>query len=155
MKDLKKMKKSELQALAQEQGLAYEKNASVEQIIAAIEKNRSNNGKHGADKFKLLKTEYKPREDAKISKEWPTVSGELKILREFHWDDERNTDNESLIIFKVGSHPAELLTFSGVLVAAAEKAEIELISESDDGSLYVNQGFPVAIKPRKLEFVTA
>ncbi len=79
----------------------------------------------------MLKQKYEPREDARIAKHWPTMTGELMIVREVHWEDERNVRNESLIFFWVGQCADELLISSGILVAAAEKAEIELFNEDN------------------------
>ncbi len=152
MKDLQEMKKAELQAVAKEEGVMYGSSDTAKQILAAIEKHRSNGKQGGA--FKMLKTSYEARKDARISKEYPVASGELKIKRETHWNDERNERDESLIFFHVGSHPDELLIFSGVMVAAAEKAGIELFTEID-GELFMNDGFLVSVAPRKFAFDVA
>ncbi len=148
MKDLEKMKKAELQAVAKEQGVTYARNATVEQIIEAIEKNRSNGKQAGT--FKMLKTEYHERADARVAKNFPTVTGELKIDREIEWQDERNKLGETLIFFRVGGSE-ECLIFSGALVAAAKKAGVELFSEVN-GELFMNQGFLVSLAPRSLTF---
>jgi hypothetical protein len=104
--------------------------------------------------FKMLKekvSDYKERADARVAKNFPTVSGELKIKREIEWADERNERDETLIFFHVGSHPDECLIFSGALVAAAKKAGIELLSETDNG-VVMNDGFNVSLAPRKFAF---
>ncbi len=131
----------------------YGSSDTVAQIVAAIEKQR-NNGKPKTAKraFKLLKKKYEARADARVAKNWPVVSGELKIVREIHWEDERNQKNESLMFFKVGTHDDECLIFSGALVSAAKKAEIELFNEDDNGDLFLNDGFTVSIAPRKFAF---
>ncbi len=152
MIELKKMKKAELQALAEERGLMYESKTTAAELIKALEQKLGSNGKQ-AGTFKMLKTEYQERADARVAKNFPTVTGELKVLREVEWDDVRNEKNETLIFFKVGSHGDECLIFSGALVAAAKKAGVELFSEID-GNLYMNQGFPVSLAPRKFTFDT-
>ena len=152
MKELEKMKKSELQALAAEKGVMYGSKTTAAELIKALEQKIGSNGKQTGT-FKMLKTEYAERADARVAKNFPTVSGELKVLREIDWEDERNTKNESLIFFKVGDHPEECLIFSGAMVAAANKAGIELFSEID-GALYLNQGFNVSLKPRQFAFDT-
>ncbi len=152
MKNLQEMKKAELQAVAEEEGVMYGAKTTVAELVSLIEKNRGN-GKQTAGTFKLLKSEYHAREDAKVSKEWTPKSGELKILREIEWNSDRNDKDETLVFFKVGNHPEEHLTFSGMLVAAAQKAGIELIIETGDG-LAMQQGFPVSIAARKFAFDT-
>jgi hypothetical protein len=154
MKNLQEMKKAELQAVAEEEGVMYGAKTTVAELVSLIEKNRGNGKQTDAGTFKMLKakvSDYKERADARVAKNFPTVSGELKIKREVEWHDERNERDETLIFFHVGSHPDECLIFSGALVAAANKAGIELLSETDDG-VVMNDGFNVSLAPRKFAF---
>ena len=147
MKNYKKMKKQELVDYCNELGINVSDSETADALRAKLDKH------FGSSKgtFKLIKQKYEAREDAKVSKEWTPKSGELKILREIEWNSDKNDKDETLIFFKVGQHPEEHLTFSGMLVAAANKANIELISETEDG-LVMNQGFNVSIAARKFEF---
>jgi len=100
--------------------------------------------------LKAKVSDYHARADARVAKNFPTITGEFKVDREIEWQDERNKLGETLIFFRVGGSD-ECLIFSGALVAAAAKAEIELFTETDDG-VVMNDGFLVSIAPRKFAF---
>ena len=146
MKHLEKMTKQELLEVAETRGLNVDANATEAVLLGLLQPKKPTTG----ETFKMLKTHYESRPDARVAKNYPTITGELKVRREIEWNDERNTKNETLIFFQIGGGD-ECLIFSGALVAAAEKANIELFSETDEG-LVLNQGFIAKTEPRKFEF---